>query len=110
MKNIYANRMNKPPHRLPNSYNGTPHGTPPPRKRRPSLSGADGVTPRERAKQMEEKRREEMRKQRELKQVRWSIIQKRLQSSIIEYRCMNKYGVLIHTTQEYYRKPLKTEQ
>ena len=59
--------MVKPPHRLPNSYNGTPHDSPPPRRRRPSEG--DGVTPRERAKQMEMKRREEMRKQRELKQV-----------------------------------------
>lgn len=68
IKNIYANRAAKPPHRLPNSYSGTPHDTPPPRRRRPSLSEADKVTPRERAKQMEEKRREELRRQRELKQ------------------------------------------
>ncbi|KAL4232714.1 Lebercilin [Mactra antiquata] len=68
IKNIYVNRAQKPPHRLPNSYSGTPHGTPPPRRRRPSLSEADKMTPRDRAKQMEEKRREELRKQRELKQ------------------------------------------
>ena len=65
MKNIYANRMVKPPHRLPNSYNGTP--TPPVKQRRPSLS--DGITPRERAKLMEERRREDLRKQREMKEV-----------------------------------------
>ncbi|XP_060602987.1 lebercilin-like isoform X2 [Ruditapes philippinarum] len=68
MKNIYANRAAKPPHRLPNSYNGTPHNTPPPRRRRPSLSETDKMTPRDRAKQMEDKRREELRRQRELKQ------------------------------------------
>ncbi|XP_053398012.1 lebercilin-like isoform X2 [Mercenaria mercenaria] len=69
IKNIYANRAAaKPPHRLPNSYSGTPNDTPPPRRRRPSLSEADKMTPRDRAKQMEEKRREELRRQRELKQ------------------------------------------
>ena len=82
MKNIYANRMAKPPHHLPNSYNGTP--TPPVKQRRPSLS--EGMTPREKAKLMEEKRREDMRKQRELKEVsiavrmisgRWHISGKR---------------------------------
>lgn len=57
--------MVKPPHHLPNSYNGTP--TPPTKQRRPSLS--EGITPREKAKMMEEKRREDMRKQRELKEV-----------------------------------------
>ena len=65
MKNIYANRMIKPPHHLPNSYNGTP--TPPVKQRRPSLS--EGMTPREKAKMMEEKRREDLRKQREMKEV-----------------------------------------
>lgn len=70
VKNIYVNRAHqKPPHRLPNSYSGTPQGTPPPRRRRPSLSEVDKMTPRDRAKQMEEKRREELKKQRELKMV-----------------------------------------
>lgn len=64
MKNIYANRMIKPPHHLPSSYNGTP--TPPVKQRRPSLS--EGITPREKAKMMEEKRREDLRKQREAKE------------------------------------------
>ncbi|XP_052237641.1 golgin subfamily A member 6-like protein 6 isoform X2 [Dreissena polymorpha] len=68
MKNIYVQRaQQKPPHRLPNSYNGTPQGTPPPRRRRQSLSEADKMTPRDRAKMMEEKRRDELKKQRELK-------------------------------------------
>ncbi|XP_052811109.1 lebercilin-like isoform X3 [Mya arenaria] len=69
IKNIYVNRaQQKPPHRLPNSYNGTPHGTPPPaRRRRQSFSEADKMTPRDRAKKMEEKRREELKRQRELK-------------------------------------------
>lgn len=64
IKNIYANRA-RAPHRLPASYGGTPHDTPPPkaRKRAPSLQD---LTPREKVKQYEEKRREEQQKQREV--------------------------------------------
>ncbi|KAL3882395.1 hypothetical protein ACJMK2_028739 [Sinanodonta woodiana] len=68
MKNIYSNRAVKPPHRLPASYNGTPLETPPPRhtrKRAPSLSD---ITPREKAKLYSEKRLEEDRKQREIRE------------------------------------------
>ncbi|KAK3583929.1 hypothetical protein CHS0354_033715 [Potamilus streckersoni] len=68
MKNIYSSRAIKPPHRLPASYNGTPHETPPPRpgrKRAPSLSD---ITPREKAKLYAEKRLEEDRKQREIRE------------------------------------------
>ena len=97
MKNIYANRMAKPPHHLPNSYNGTP--TPPVKQRRPSLS--EGLTPREKAKLMEEKRREDMRKQRELKEVsiavrmisgRWHISGKRYLA-----KCPKILNTLFHT-------------
>ncbi|XP_048769163.2 uncharacterized protein LOC125675482 [Ostrea edulis] len=68
IKNIYANRA-RAPHRLPASYGGTPHDTPPPkaRKRAPSLQD---LTPRDKVKLYEEKRREEERKQRELKKGR----------------------------------------
>ncbi|XP_061176689.1 LOW QUALITY PROTEIN: uncharacterized protein LOC133185468 [Saccostrea echinata] len=68
IKNIYANRS-RAPHRLPASYGGTPHDTPPPkaRKRAPSLQD---LTPREKVKLYEEKRKEEERKQKESKKGR----------------------------------------
>ena len=64
IKNIYANRA-RAQHRLPASYGGTPHDTPPPkpRKRAPSLHD---LTPREKVKMFEERRREEERKLREV--------------------------------------------
>ncbi|XP_071137408.1 lebercilin-like isoform X8 [Mytilus edulis] len=61
LANIYSLRKGK---KLPASYSGTPNRTPPPgrRKRNPSLHD---ITPREKMKMFEDKRKEEERLQRE---------------------------------------------
>ncbi|XP_076078650.1 uncharacterized protein LOC143048705 isoform X12 [Mytilus galloprovincialis] len=63
LANIYSLRKGK---KLPASYSGTPNRTPPPgrRKRNPSLHD---ITPREKMKMFEDKRKEEERLQREKK-------------------------------------------
>lgn len=62
LANIYSLRKGK---KLPASYSGTPNRTPPPgrRKRNPSLHD---ITPREKMKMFEDKRKEEERLQREV--------------------------------------------
>ncbi|XP_076078652.1 uncharacterized protein LOC143048705 isoform X14 [Mytilus galloprovincialis] len=62
LANIYSLRKGK---KLPASYSGTPNRTPPPgrRKRNPSLHD---ITPREKMKMFEDKRKEEERLQREM--------------------------------------------
>lgn len=75
IKNIYSNRV-VGGRRFPNSYSGTPHDTPPPKPRRRAPSLHD-LTPREKMKIYEEKRRLEEKKKQE---VRYLIIIKILQN------------------------------
>ncbi|XP_071115432.1 lebercilin-like [Haliotis cracherodii] len=60
IKNIYSNRVMRPPHKLPASYGGTPMDTPPPPRRR--VPSVEEMTAREKARMFEMKRREEAKK------------------------------------------------
>ena len=60
IKNIYANRVMRPPHKLNSSVSSTPIPEAPPRRAR--KRSEPGITPREKMKLYEDKRREDQKR------------------------------------------------
>ena len=68
IKNIYSNRVMRPPHKLNSSVSSSPLPDTgrPPRQHRRKNSTPGMMTPRQKAKFLEDQRREDMRKMREV--------------------------------------------
>ncbi|KAK2159587.1 hypothetical protein LSH36_150g02011 [Paralvinella palmiformis] len=109
IKNIYSNRIMRPPHKLNSSVSSSPipETGRPPRPRQRKNSTPSNMTPRERAKLFEEQRREEMRRAREHTQ---KVNNRSLQQHVVRPSVSNEHSPNHDEQNLSSKKPVKLIQ